>query len=42
MAEYEIIIFLATYKIQAIEVDKEGNVKNISFNGNKDIMLMRG
>lgn len=38
MAEYEIIIFLATYKIQAIEVDKGGNVKNISFNGNKEFI----
>lgn len=38
MAEYEIIIFLATYKIQAIEVDKGANVKNISFNGNKEFI----
>lgn len=38
MAEYEIIIFLATDKIQAIEVDKGGNVKNISFNGNKEFI----
>lgn len=38
MAEYEIIIFLAADKIQAIEVDKGGNVKNISFNGNKEFI----
>lgn len=37
MGEYEILIFITANKIQAIEVSSYGDVKNICFQGNKEL-----